>query len=256
MEEKSYWCAACGEVRKLRTLVFAALICALSIVVGAFYVVVGDSLRVYFTFFITAVGCAVYGPLLGLLVGAVTDTLNYMLFPSGAYFPGYLLSEMLAGLVYGLFLYRKKITVLRLFSAKLIVNYVINVGLGSLWNQILYGKGYLYYMVKSMIKNSLLLPVEVILLAALFAVLVPTFSQFGLLPRHRQDELEKLSLSSSAFTVLGLDCLFAGGCSFYYAVQNAVPIFLTIAVLLAGMGVALLILGPVLRHRRQISHDE
>ena len=147
----SYWSAAWKEVKDLRRLTFAALICALSIVVGGFFITVGDNLRVYFTYFITSVGCAVYGPILGLMVAAVTDTLNYVLFPSGAYFPGYLLSEMAGALIYSLFLYRKKITVLRLFGAKFCVNYLVNVGLGCLWSQILYGKGYLYYMIKSLI---------------------------------------------------------------------------------------------------------
>lgn len=171
----SYWSAAWKEVKDLRRLTFAALICALSIVVGGFFITVGDNLRVYFTYFITSVGCAVYGPILGLMVAAVTDTLNYVLFPSGAYFPGYLLSEMAGALIYSLFLYRKKITVLRLFGAKFCVNYLVNVGLGCLWSQILYGKGYVYYMVKSLIKNSMLLPLEVMTMAALFSVLVPTF---------------------------------------------------------------------------------
>ncbi|MGN0981300.1 MAG: folate family ECF transporter S component, partial [Candidatus Limivicinus sp.] len=98
MEETKhgYWKSAAGELKSLKRLVFAALMCALSIVVGALYVTVGDNLRVYFTFFITAVGCAVYGPVVGMLVAAVTDTLNFLLFPSGPYFPGYMLSEMLA----------------------------------------------------------------------------------------------------------------------------------------------------------------
>ena len=96
----TYWCSALSEVKKLRQLTFAALICALSIVVGGFFITVGDNLRIYFTFFITAVGCAVYGPVLGLMVAAVTDTLNYIIFPAGAYFPGYLLSEMAGALIY------------------------------------------------------------------------------------------------------------------------------------------------------------
>ena len=126
----TYWRNALGEVKKLRQLTFAALICALSIVVGGFFITVGDNLRIYFTFFITAVGCAVYGPVLGVMVAAVTDTLNYIIFPTGAYFPGYLLSEMAGALIYSLLLYRKKITVVRLFGAKFLVNYLVNVTLG------------------------------------------------------------------------------------------------------------------------------
>lgn len=251
MEQIGYWRAAAGELKNLKRLVFAALICALGITVGAFYVMVGENLRVYFTFLVSAVGCAVCGPLLGMVTAAVTDTLNFILFPSGAYFPGYLLSEMAAALIYGLFLYRKKITVLRLFGAKVLVNYLVNVGLGCLWSQILYGKGYLYYLVKSLFKNTLLLPLEVIALSALFAVLIPVFSRFHLLPGHEQRELEKLHMTSSAFTVCGLSCLLGAGCSLYYDWSaSAGRGFLILGTVLGILGVGLLIAGPVLRRRR------
>lgn len=245
----SYWRSAWGELKSLRKLTFAALIAALSIVVGAFYVSVGENLRVYFTFFITAVGCAVYGPVLGVLVAAVTDTLNFILFPSGAYFPGYLLSEMAAALIYSLFLYRKKITVLRLFGAKCFVNYLVNVGLGSLWSQILFGKGYLFYLVKSLIKNSLLLPLEVMAMAALFAMLIPVFSRLGLLPGHEKKELQKLSLSASVFPVLGLSCFLGGGCSYYYSTVQNSPVFLGLTILLAALGAVLLAAGGIYNRR-------
>lgn len=252
MEQTGYWRAAAGELKDLKRLVFAALICALGITVGAFYVMVGENLRVYFTFLISAVGCAVCGPLLGMAAAAVTDTLNFILFPSGAYFPGYLLSEMAAALIYGLFLYRRKITVLRLFGAKLLVNYLVNVAMGCLWSQMLYGKGYLYYLVKSLLKNTLLLPLEVIALSALFAVLIPVFSRFRLLPGHEAHELEKLSVSSSAFTVCGLSCLLGAGCSLYYHWSASAGVaFLILGITLGLLGLGLLIAGPVLRRRRK-----
>lgn len=247
----AYWRAAAGELKNLRRLMFAALICALSIVIGGFYVSVGENLRVYFTFFLTATGCAVYGPVVGLLAAAVTDTLNFLLFPSGAYFPGYLLSEMVAALIYSLFLYRKRITVLRLFGAKLLVNYLVNVAMGSLWSQILFGKGYLYYLVKSLIKNSLLLPVEVIIMAAVFAALIPFFSRVGMLPRHKGEELRRLSVSASAPLVLGLDCLFGGACSLYYrtTIETGQGAFVILAAVLGTVGLGLIIFGWV-RNRR------
>lgn len=247
----SYWRAAAMEVKNLRRLMFAALISALSIVIGGFYVAVGENLRVYFTFFLTATGCAVYGPVLGIMAAAVTDTLNYLLFPSGAYFPGYLLSEMVAALIYSLFLYRKRITVLRLFGAKLLVNYLVNVAMGSLWSQILFGKGYLYYLVKSLIKNSLLLPVEVIIMAAVFAAVIPIFSRVGMLPQHNGKALRRLSVSASAPLVLGLDCLFGGACSLYYraTLESGGTAFLVLAGVLGAIGLGLIVFGW-LRNRK------
>lgn len=236
----TYWSHAVGELKKIRMLTFAALICALSIVVGAFYVVVGENLRVYFTFFITAVGCAVYGPVMGMLVAAVTDTLNFLMFPSGPYFPGYMLGEMVGALIYGLALYRKKISVFRLFLSKLGVNYCVNVFLGCLWSKMLYGQGYLYYLVKSVIKNTLLLPFEVIALCGLFSVLIPAFSRFGLLPVHEDSQLARLKMSRSVFPVLGISAILAGVCSLYYSISQSSGRF---GFQLLGAGMMILGLG-------------
>ncbi len=248
-QKQGFWKSGLMELKRLRMLTFSALMCALCIVVGALYVVVGDNLRVYFTFFIEAVCCAVCGPVLGILAAAVTDTLNFMLFPSGPYFPGYMLGSMVAAVIYSGFLYRKKITVLRLFFAKFLVNYIVNVGLGCLWSKMLYGQGYLYYLVKSLIKNTLLLPMEVILLAALFSVLIPVFSRFGLIRGHEKHQLQQLKITASAFPVLALSCLLGAGCSWYYA-RNGQTTFLVLAVVLALLAVVLLVAG-VIRNRRK-----
>ncbi len=248
----AYWKAACKELKSLKRLIFAALICALSVVVGALYVTVGENLRVYFTFFITAVGCAVYGPVLGVLVAAVTDTLNFFLFPSGPYFPGYMLSEMVGALIYSAFLYRRKITVLRLFGSKFLVNFLVNVLMGSLWSQILFGKGYLFYLLKSLVKNSLLLPLEVMALAALFSLLIPVFSRMNLLPGHAPKELQRLSFGASAFPVFGLTSLLGGGCSLYYSttLKSSILVFQILGFVLLAAG-ALLLLTGLFYNRRQ-----
>lgn len=240
---KDYWLCACGELKKLRMLTFGALCCALGVVIGGLYVAVGENLRVYFTFFVTAMGCAVYGPVMGMLVAAVTDTLNFIMFPTGPYFPGYMLGEMLGALIYGGMLYRKKITILRIFLAKFGVNYIVNVLLGCLWSRILYGKGYLYYLVKSLIKNTLLLPVEVMALGAMFALLIPVFAQMGLLPRHRGEQIDALNISGSVYPVLGLSFLLGGGCSLYYTFIEPQWIWRSLTALLLGAGSILLGVG-------------
>ena len=88
-------------------------------------------------------------------------------------------------------------------------------------------------------------------MAALFAVLVPVFSRMGLLPGHEKRDLEKLTVSSSAFTVFGLSCLIGGGCSFYYSTTVESPlVFQVLAAALGVLAMVLLVLGPVLRRRR------
>ena len=67
---------------------------------------------------------------------------------------------------YGVLLYKRKPTLLRIIVVRLIINYGSNVLLGSVWKAMLYGKGYLYYLTSGAIKNTLMLPVEVFLMWA------------------------------------------------------------------------------------------
>ena len=178
----AYWRAALAELHNLRSLVFAALIVALSIVISAFYSPVADNLRIYFKFLITAVGSAVYGPVMAALVGAAADTLGFFIHPSGGYFPGYLLSEVLGNVIFALLLYRRRITVLRLLLARALIDFGVNVALGSLWSAMLYSKGYVFYAGASLVKNSLLLVPEVLLLALLFSMLLPVLTRQNAVP--------------------------------------------------------------------------
>lgn len=251
---KEYWKAACGELKKLRMLALAALICALSVVLGGLYIPLSNSLQIHFTFFVVAFGCAVYGPVTGMAVAALADLLNYFLFLGGyAYFPGYMLSEMLAALIYGLFLYRQKITVYKLFWSKVLVNFPVNVALGALWSQILYGKGYIADLWVRLVKNALLLPLEVILLALFFGMMIPVLSKMKLLPAHEEKDLRRLQIGSSAFPVLALSCLLGGVCSGYYACTAASGnwIFYLLGGLLLLAAAALPILGRIWQKRKK-----
>ncbi|MGI5971229.1 MAG: folate family ECF transporter S component [Oscillospiraceae bacterium] len=181
----AYWREAAGEFRKLRVLVFAAFIAALRIVTGALYIPLGENLRMLFYFLPESIGGLVCGPLLGVGIGAIADLLGYFLFPSGPFFPGYTLSAMLNFLLFALFFYRAKISVLRVFLARLTINLFIHVGLGSLWSSIMFGKAYLYYAAKSLIKNAILLVPEVIVIVAVLRLLMPLLARLGYIPAQQ-----------------------------------------------------------------------
>lgn len=169
----AYWKAAAAECHKINRLTLAALVIALSVVIGSFSIPVATNLHISFNFLVVAFGAMIYGPFVGIIAGAAIDIIGYILHPFGAFFPGYTLSSMLGCLIYALFLYRSRISVLRLFLAKLIVNFGVNVGLGCLWSAILMGKGYLFFLTNSLIKNTLMLPIETVMLAAVLQIVLP-----------------------------------------------------------------------------------
>ena len=161
----AYWQQAADEFKNIRVLAFAGMVTALAIILESFPIyLLGQSLKIYFSFVVVSLGCACYGPLVGMGVGAVIDTLGFLLSSYGEpYFPGYLVTAVLSGLIYGVMLYRRKPTLPRIIVTRLIINYGSNVLLGSVWKAMLYGKGYLYYLTSGAVKNTIMLPIEVFL---------------------------------------------------------------------------------------------
>lgn len=184
---RSYWRTALRELRNLRMLTLAAIVVALRIVLGGLYIPLGDNLNIFFGYFVNGLGAAIYGPVMALLSGFATDVLGYFIHPTGPFFPGYVLSTMLGSFFYALFFYRARITAPRVVMAKLAVNLLVNVGLGALWSAIQFGKGYYYYLVKSLAKNIGLLPVEALLLWLFLRAMAPVCARNGLLPRQGKE---------------------------------------------------------------------
>ncbi len=163
---RQYWRTAADEFRNVRVLAFAGLICAMAIILESFPIyLMGQSLKIFFSFLVVGLGCACYGPVVGMAAGAIIDTVGFLLAGYGEpYFPGYLITAMLSGLIYGVMLYHRKATVPRLIVTRLLINYGNNVLLGSVWKAMLYGKGYLYYLTTGLVKNTVLIPLEVFLM--------------------------------------------------------------------------------------------
>lgn len=123
-----------------------------------------DFLRVNLGFLPNAVAGMLMGPFCGMLVAACADLLGATLFPSGAVFPGFTLSAALAGLNYGLWLYRRRESLWRAALCVLPVTLVCNIALNTLWLWMLSGDGMLVSLPARALKNLAQYPVNVALL--------------------------------------------------------------------------------------------
>ena len=99
-------------------LVIVALLLALEIILGTFFTVnFAGIAKIGFGFLPIAMIAVLYGPLWAGSAYAIGDVLSWFIKPEGPYFPGLTLTCLLAGLVMGLFLYKKEITVPRCANA-------------------------------------------------------------------------------------------------------------------------------------------
>lgn len=141
-----------------KVLVTAGLLVALHIILSRFCSINAWNIKIGFAFVPTFVAAYLYGPAIGVVVGALGDFLGATLFPIGQYFPGFTLSCALTGLVFGLFLHKKQ-SVPRIAAAvcdELLISFLLT----SFWISTLYGAPYLPLLGTRIVQCLIMMPIE------------------------------------------------------------------------------------------------
>ena len=178
-----YWRQAFSELKNTRTLVFAALILALRIAMKPLKIPIAADVNITFGFIVNALGSMVYGPVVALISGAISDTLGYLVAPSGVYYFPFILLEMAGSLVFALFLYSTDITPARLILSKFCVNLFVNILLNEpimvRYYQLFFTSAYQPFVWVRIVKNIVMLPIEAVILMIVFRALIPALSRVG-----------------------------------------------------------------------------
>ena len=94
-----------------KTIVSLSVLVALQIVLTRFCSFSAWNVRIGFGFVALVIAAVVHGPVAAALVGGLGDMIGAIAFPTGSYFPGFTLTQVLMGLSFGLALYRKPLHV-------------------------------------------------------------------------------------------------------------------------------------------------
>lgn len=148
------------ELKSVRTVTACAMFAAISVVLGAYTLVIGDYIKIGFSSISNQFVHMLFGPVVGSLFAGALDILKYLVKPTGAFFPGFTVNAMLAGLLYGCFFYKKPIRLGRILAGELTVSVICNMLLGTLWLSMLYGKGFLALLPMRVLKNLIMWPVN------------------------------------------------------------------------------------------------
>ena len=129
--------------QQLFTLTCLALLTAMQIVIARFLAIpVTESIRFSFSFIPVVIAAGRFGPLGGMLVYGLGDFLGAVIFPTGgAYFPGFTLTSAVSGLIYGLYLGKKR-TPLRIVLSVLTSQILCTLLMNSYWVSTLYGSNF------------------------------------------------------------------------------------------------------------------
>lgn len=165
------------RLRDPRCLALTALFVALNVTLDltGLTLRLSPELRIGFGYLCYAAAAMLFGPCVGMVAGVCTDVLGYFAgnFTMGGYFPGYTLTAIVGGLLYGLWLYRpdgslyrdsRTKRIARIVGAKASINLVCNIGLNTLWLTLTSGKAMAVLLPFRVLKNILLLVPECILL--------------------------------------------------------------------------------------------
>lgn len=149
-----------------------AIMIAAEVILTRFISINTPLLRISFGFIPVVIVAIMYGPLWAGTAYAIGDIIGALLFPIGAFFPGYTLSAFLTGLVYGLFLHKDELKLNYVIISCAIVMFAINLGLGTLWLTMLTGKGYIALLPARALKELIEFPVCVVIITIINATVV------------------------------------------------------------------------------------
>lgn len=149
-----------NEFKSVRTITLMAMFGAISVILGYFTLVIGDYIKIGFSTISNQFVYYLFGPVVGGFFGGALDLLKYFVNPTGAFFPGFTFSAILAGVLYGMILYKHPLSLKRVLAAEFLVSLICNILLGTLWLTMLYNKGFLVLLPMRLIKNLIMWPIN------------------------------------------------------------------------------------------------
>ena len=179
----AYWRDAAAELRDTKMLVITALMVALRIALKPAAIQLGPSLAIQTATLATALGAMIFGPVMAIPAAIVSDTVGFMIWPTGDYFLPFVLTEIASTLMYALFLYRAKVSPIRVMLARFGICFLVNVVL----QQMIYAWYYTYIgnpeqakesilgimTMTRIFKNLALFPIETVVITLFLRVLIP-----------------------------------------------------------------------------------
>ncbi|MCR5196469.1 MAG: folate family ECF transporter S component [Pseudobutyrivibrio sp.] len=158
-----------NKLKETKTLVVAAMLVAIGIVLGFFKLPINQLIEIRFGSLPICMAGMMFGPVVGGVVGALVDIGGYLVKPTGPFFPGFTLSSLVGGVIFGLMLYNKKMTFLRVLASQIVYTIIVGIIMNSYWLNLLYLKnGYLAAIIARLPKELIMIPIYSVLIYSLF----------------------------------------------------------------------------------------
>ncbi|MCR5775620.1 MAG: folate family ECF transporter S component [Lachnospiraceae bacterium] len=152
--------------RTIQRLTISAMLLAISVIFGFFKIPLSQVSEIRLQFLPIAVEGMLFGPMYGGILGGLSDILCYIVRPTGAFFPGFTLSAIIQGVIYGLIL-KKDQSFKRIIAAQALDTIIVSLILNPVWLMMLYGNGLIPIFTGRIVKVIIMFPINTILLTAI-----------------------------------------------------------------------------------------
>lgn len=161
------------KISKTTAVVISGLLIAIATLLSFTNLPINNFLQIRFTSIPFAVAGFILGPAYAGVIGGIADVLGHFSRPTGPFFPGFTLSNIVTGIIFGLMLYKKKPVVWRVLIATILNAVIVGLLLNTLWLSMLYGKGFLPLISTRIVKELIMIPIN----TAMYMVVLTAISK-------------------------------------------------------------------------------
>lgn len=194
---KKYWKLATKPLKNTKDITAIAMMFAMMLVCKFIPIPSGfGNLGLSFTYLFFAIIAMIYGPIYGLIIGVFSDVIGFFVAgSSGVFHLGYTLQAALTGFIYGICLFKTKLSFSKVLFCRLLINIFINAFFGSfLYVLVFYYDDSMnaarffelfksYLVLLSLPKNVIYLLPQSLLLFYVIKAVCPVLSRFNLISK-------------------------------------------------------------------------
>ncbi|MBO4458722.1 MAG: folate family ECF transporter S component [Butyrivibrio sp.] len=153
------------KLRNTKTLAIAGMLTAIGIILGLFKIPINKFIEIRFGSLPIGVAGMYLGPGIAGIVGALIDIGGFIVKPTGPYFPGFTISGIISGIIYGVILYKKELTIPRVIAAEAIHTLIVGIFLNTYWlDKLYFNNGFYPTLMMRLPKELIMLPFNIIFL--------------------------------------------------------------------------------------------
>ncbi len=159
------------KIKSPKVLAVCAMLIAINVILELFAQDVTAFIRLSFSFVTMPVAAMAFGPVIACILGMLQDIIGLIIRPTGAWLFVLTMNAGIAGMIAGLILYKKEVRLWRVLLSELLIVLVVNVLLNSAGLAPTIGSGLAGILPSRIIKNLLLLPLQVAIVYGILKVI-------------------------------------------------------------------------------------